>query len=1002
MKKNLKYWIAQSESWYSFKDFELPEKDIASYDFTERPDDFYISLVGRLFDLLNNIESDDQSMDEEMLAVAKALGIYSLDKTKGYFKGIDVNKNLLFAGSLYYLAGYSASAWIIGSLYKSEVSSSYVNDFIATFLRRKNFNKDNYFSTLLFTYIDTGNIKKLQLLKNSLKFGMEVALNNNPKDYTSFKVAYKIIEKFEKDNVWTTLNDEIGQDRELWSKYIKENLIKRYPPIWDFFPSQKLALKNGILVNRTSSLQMPTSAGKTAICELVIYYLINKYPARKILFLAPFRALASELKSGFGVRLAEMGIKNKTMYGGGIATLDETTELDDVSLLITTPEKFRAIQAIKPEISKSFNTVICDEGHLLDSQGRGLGYELLLSKFKSEEVEDRKFIFLSAIISNIDEINNWLGGTTDTLISTNYKPTEIDFAFLHQGRGTTSFQLDFNPKKEFPQRYILRNFITKENFMYTDPISGKARLYPYDTNIAKSVFTALKSVVSGQVALFAPQKGGSSGLISLATEVIKQLETLAAAPRPIEYSTKEDVDILTEYFSYVFGKEYLLTKLVSFGVLYHHGDLPQNIREIVESVLQKKSINLVICTTTLAEGVNLPIKTMVIHSARRFNGKRLAPLLTRDLRNITGRVGRSGKQTKGTVIVTNPADFKIILDVMEGKRTEEVNGFLYHVNQAIMNYLIQSKLPLTNEVLDNQGEEFKKLLDIIDTSLIDLLGEEVKVEDLENAVNRLLKETFAFHQSTKEETESLRLLLQERSKTLVPFVENDQLKIIKGSSTTPRLYNEVEKYVEDKIGLWKTEDPLGKDFIEGIFEILNQTTSFNHILSEFNNQHKTTLDIEQIKKISISWINGAWYKEIAEENNLDIETLLKIFSSIIEYAMQNIISTILRIGEQKLKELDDTPSYTVQNWCYYLLYGFNNKQQLDLTKIGFTDRAGILAIDKYLTEELGIVSEDFMELKSIVIKLEESLLNHLQGVIPRLSFNKIRNSYEYLKIDNLF
>ena len=118
MEKTLKLWIAQSESWHTFVDFRLREEDIAKYPFLERKDDFFISLVANLFDLLN--DADVGNKKDELLALGKGLEIYSLENTRKHFKGVNYYENILFAASLYYLANYSASAWILANLFDLE------------------------------------------------------------------------------------------------------------------------------------------------------------------------------------------------------------------------------------------------------------------------------------------------------------------------------------------------------------------------------------------------------------------------------------------------------------------------------------------------------------------------------------------------------------------------------------------------------------------------------------------------------------------------------------------------------------------------------------------------------------------------------------------------------------------------------------------------------------------------------------------------------------------
>ncbi|MEK6834400.1 MAG: DEAD/DEAH box helicase, partial [Thermoproteota archaeon] len=494
MERNLKLWIAQSESWHTFIDFKLPEEAIAKYPFLERSDDFYIALFGNLFDLLNDPDYEDKKAD--LLSVGKGLEIYSLENMRDKFKGINYYENILYAASLYYMADYSASAWLLANLFSADKYTTEVDKFISGFLSR-NMEVDNTYVLQLRKYLHSGDLTILDEMQKIFSQRTKEALQNSPHKYTSYKLAGYLINRFYKNNIWIDL---LGQDhytQEEWKKYVEVNL-KRKPPIWDFFPSQREAINRGILKeSKTFSFQMPTSAGKTALCELIIYNEKPKNPSSKILFLAPFRALASELKSGFSRKLAQLGIKSKTIYGGNISTKDEKDAIQKIDLLISTPEKFMAVESLIPNIYDLFQVIICDEGHLLDNEQRGLSYELLLSKFRSAS-EAKRFIFLSAIIPNIEEINNWLGGNENSLVKSQYRPTELNFAFLKQ-LNKDNYYLDVNPTQGRPENYQLYKFLSKEDFQYVDPKKNLMKTYPFGSIKVKAVASALKAMPSGSV-----------------------------------------------------------------------------------------------------------------------------------------------------------------------------------------------------------------------------------------------------------------------------------------------------------------------------------------------------------------------------------------------------------------------------------------------------------------------------------------------------------------------
>jgi Lhr-like helicase len=282
-----------------------------------------------------------------------------------------------------------------------------------------------------------------------------------------------------------------------------------------FFPSQRDALKNGILSERTTSLQMPTSSGKTFLTELIIYNSIKENNSNKILYLTPFRSLAAELKKSLAKNLRSLGIIAKTIYGGNLPNMDDRQGIDESNVLISTPEKFMAMENVIPGLNMMYSTIICDEGHLLDDENRGLQYELLLARMISNQ-RSRRFIFISAIVPNMEIVNKWLGGTNETIVKSNYRPTQLDYAFLYKNSNTSYF-LDFNPG--FPSQFQLYKFLTEDDLI----LKKAAKSFTISTKAGLTIATAMKAIHQGSVLIFSPQVGGTIGVETLANEAIKQI-----------------------------------------------------------------------------------------------------------------------------------------------------------------------------------------------------------------------------------------------------------------------------------------------------------------------------------------------------------------------------------------------------------------------------------------------------------------------------------------------
>ena len=996
MRKNLKLWIAQSESWHTFVDFRLPEKAIAKYPFLERTDDFYIALFGKLFDLLNDPKFEEKK--DDLLAIGKGLEIYSLKSTRNKFRGVNYSENILYAASLYYLADYSASAWLLANLFSANQYGSDADKFISCFLSR-NIQVDNAYVSQLRKYLHRGDITILDEMRETFSQRTKDALKDSPHEYTSYKLASCLIDRFYTNNIWIDLLGQNHYEPQVWKKYVEANL-KRKPPVWDFFPSQKEAINRGILKeNKSFSFQMPTSAGKTALCELIIYNEKRMNPDAKTLFLAPFRALASELKSGFSKKIAQLGIKSKTIYGGNIVTQDEKKAIQKVDLLISTPEKFMAVESFIPDIYELFQVIICDEGHLLDNEQRGLNYEILLSKFRSPSVGEKKFIFLSAIIPNIEEINTWLGGDQTSLVKSEYRPTELKFAFLKQGNDRT-YYLDVNPTKGRPENYQISKFLSKIDFQYINPATNRKKTYPFSSIKARAVASALKAVPSGTVALFAPQKG-QGGVSGLAEEVIKQVDKLSL-PNPANYSSSS-VALLKEYCEKLFGKEYLLTRLIDYGAVFHHGDLPQDVHEAIEDSLRDGSVRLIICTNTLAEGVNLPIRTIVVHSAKRFDyeSKRLVDMEIRDLKNITGRAGRAGKETKGFIIITNPTDFNTAKKVIKDEGGNNVTGFLYKIVHAVAKFVQDKRLTLSNDILDEQNERFKQLIDSIDIPLISLMAEEIETEKLREHINTLVEQTFAFRQANVDEKKALRDIFNLRGDVLRPYVESKEYRAIKKSGASVRLYKSVLDSIDLEDELWRaTNDPVSETWLQVIKDNVLALPQPKFSIEEFNKYNRTNLSSDDIIKIIKLWIKGHVYKDIADKSQIEVDTILKIFSSLIGFHLQSIISSIIRIADSKLLEKDKNLSETLSYWPQYLLYGLKNRLELDLVELGFTNRIGIMALSEAIKDE-GFTYAELKKLRDYIKRNSDHLFERIGSSIPKISYEKLKETVDYLNRKNI-
>ncbi len=703
-------------------------------------------------------------------------------------------------------------------------------------------------------------------------------------------------------------------------------------------------------------MQMPTSSGKTALCELIIYFHLKKNPDTKVILLAPFRALASELKLSMGKRLKPYGIKVKGLYGGSAPTYDEKQSIDESHLLIATPEKMMGIEDVMPEVFSTVTLVICDEGHLLDDSSRGFDYELFLTRLKIIKANTIRFIYLSAIVPNIKDVNKWLGGSNKTIIESQYRPTTIELAIVTKNK-KGNFYLDINPHQLEPINYQLHGFINKESYRFLNPKTNRMNSYSISTKKGLSVACALKSLDSGIVAIFSPTKG-KTGVKGLCEETIKQVKAIAEYDlkinSPQKYCDTTSIDEMLEYFIVLFSPIYSLVECLTHGFVFHHGTLPQFAREIIENALREEKIGLVICTNTLAEGVNLPLRAIVIHSSTRYDfvSKRQKPLLVRDLKNLIGRSGRAGKEKNGFILVPHESDKQIMVNAIEDKLLEPVKGFLFNIVKIITDFAKKNNIELSNDVFDNQNEEFLKLIDSIDSAIIDLINEDMSLSDVNEIAISIVENTFSFMQSEDGERDVLKKLIGLRANKIKSSVLQEDLKKLKRSGANLRIYLEIKEKVDTENLIWfDTVNPLETKWVDFIFENMGKIEVFNWEIKNFNVSNcELTLDL--LQKITILWMGSNHYGDIASKLELDIDDTLNIINTMIGYKMSNIVSTIIRVREQFL-ENEEELSESIVNWPVYLRNGISNNVQLILFKLGFTEKLGMLKLSEEILNYYG-------------------------------------------------
>ena len=384
-----------------------------------------------------------------------------------------------------------------------------------------------------------------------------------------------------------------------------------YKPKFSYFnPMQTMTFHTLYNTNSSVFVGSPTGSGKTVVAELAIWHAFNEFPGSKIVYIAPMKALVRERVDDWRARIcANTSHKIVELTGDSLPGVQEVREAD---IIITTPEKFDGISRNwqSRKFVQEISLVIMDEIHLLASD-RGPILEIIVSRMNyisSFTKKPIRLLGLSTAVSNAMDMASWLG--------------------VKEGL--------FN----FPQS--VRPVPLK---MYIDGFPDNLAFCPLMKTMNKPAFMAIKQ--------HSPQK---PVLIFVASRRQTRLTALdiihlcGMEDNPRRFLKMDEYE-LQPYIDKV--KDDTLKLSLQFGIGLHHAGLVESDRQISHKLFEQNKIQILIATSTLAWGVNLPAHLVIIKGTQFFDAKieGYRDMDLTDILQMMGRAGRPAFDTSGTAMV---------------------------------------------------------------------------------------------------------------------------------------------------------------------------------------------------------------------------------------------------------------------------------------------------------------------------------------------------------------
>lgn len=825
---------------------------------------------------------------------------------------------------------------------------------------------------LLLVYYNTGEgVEEIRSLLS--EYRKAIYENDAPMEIYYVDILCAIVMVALSKSSWILLPRYSELDQSLWSDYLKSPKAPRM--LW---PAQQLIGEKGVLRGQSAIVQLPTGVGKTKSIELVIRSSFASGRATTAIIVAPLRALCNEIANDM---ISAFGDEVLVNQFSDVLEEDFSLELFlsfKSKILICTPEKLSYIIHHQADFLDEIGLCIFDEGHMFDDGSRGAIYELLISEIRSHISGKEQIILLSAVLSNAEQIQKWLLGEAGVLASdSKIKATPKTIGFASQTRDIHYYSDDSAQEDFYVPRSIEVIALQKR------PREKKQRYFPELTDAKDiAIYYANKLCKNGGAAIFANR---TSTVLTAINRIIELRDRGCLLAEIKGNSDGKEMSRLAQLMSDYYGEQHPYTIACYLGVVPHYSNLPNGLRLAVEYAFRNKAVRLVVCTSTLAQGVNIPIKYLFMTSFMVARNS----MQIRSFQNLMGRTARSGMYTEGSVIVTDPRLFD--------NKNNQKNGGNYKWNDCIKMFDDSAAEPCGSSILSlvqdiridyetrvigakvaqhiidhyNEPDCFEQYVNKLTTALHKVYPQKNASSIVESVMARksiveAIENHLCFVFSIDENADKQSIAADICKETLAYFMANDDEKALLEKifniitlKTNKIDYSQIKNYARTMIGIdsllqiekWIAENHLTQQKYtnEQLVEM---------IISFFQETHTLTKRTNCFADICQMWLDGCSFVGMHESTSLPIADLEDICSKSISYELSFFVGSIIDIIAISDEDIVN-PLPNLLRLQRRLKYGVKTETAVSICEKIFNDRF----LANLLADEIG---HDAIETNSIV------------------------------------
>lgn len=758
--------------------------------------------------------------------------------------------------------------------------SSYGDEYLAEHFEENNATKvyEIIVAKALSYYVQfyhTGDNEFLEIAKGNLIDLQEIAeIKGEPDIWWVIRLLLLIMEGFKESSLWHVLGNYFNTADKFPLKYI-QSLVYKNGSITELFLTQRNSLPKVLDNEQNGSIvSIPTSSGKTRIGEIAILNCLVNDPDAKILFIAPFRSLAYEIENSLDEIFCNLDVSVSHLYGGSLFSKLDEKIINESSVIVATPEKAKALLRSSQSILSGIKLVIVDEGHLLGANKRLIVNEMFYEELRYHiGANGGKFLLLSAVLPNAEDLSEWLTGSPDNVYKENWRPSDERIGVMEWNGVSVNlnWRSSDTERNSFNPNFIIRQELPQK------PRQRKTHYFPENKNQAIAA-TAYKLRNFGPVLIFVGRK---ESVFTIAREYEKCIQPEDGKFR---FKNKSNWKAFKLACIESYGEDSEWLTFAKMGIFCHNADLFSDVRLPLERLMRSEKPRVIVATSTLGQGVNLGVSTVIFSTLYQAG----TAITKRDFWNIAGRAGRAFVDHEGKILVA--------LDIMgkDEDRVEWERGIISayldknNIDKAESGCLRLIRA-LKNLSLSN-GLSFDTLISLLAENRIDEIHEQS--DEIDTLLDWIDDGLLSLHNSNNPEGNTLEWVDDYFAKSLA-YLQTQYYKDITGDEVIrfvkARIKGITRKVGEEKedwenvvsSGIPINSDLQIEDRIKEVISFVQSYISSDQTLEDrislLENIENTINDVNVLKEGSIEsadsmeirrkWLSGVAMSDIAQHDN---------------------------------------------------------------------------------------------------------------------------------------